>query len=52
MPLYQRLSTAVRSLGSMVEDVILLALRLRGPAGTEENDVDPGVEDVNACQRR
>ena len=36
----------------MVEEVILLALRLRGPAGTEDSAVCVGVEDVKACQRR
>lgn len=36
----------------MVEEVKLLALRLRGPAGIEDNVIDADVEDVKACQRR
>lgn len=46
------LSTAVRPFGSMVEEVMLLALRLRGPANTEDNAINAGVEDVKACQSR
>ena len=36
----------------MVEEVMVFALRLRGPAGIEDSDVCAGVEDVKACQRR
>ena len=52
MPLYQRLSKAVRPFGSMAEELILLELRFRGPADMEDNVVADDMGDVKDCQRR